>query len=112
VQPDNVEALYHRALIQAASEDAELRDAKQAASDASRACELTEWTQWEPIFALAAACAESGDFEAALKWQMKALTLVTDKELRDNFVKVIKCYRQRIPLRMEPDLTNLFPVRA
>jgi hypothetical protein len=99
-------------MIQSAAEDAEIRDGKQAVADSRRACELTDWSRWEPIAMLAAASAESGDFAAAVKWQTKALTLVTEKEIRAILQITLKKYRQRIPLRIGPDLEKLFPARA
>ena len=50
-------------------------DGKQAVEDATKACELSEWQNPLYLAGLAMAYAESGDFDAALKWQQKAIEL-------------------------------------
>ena len=57
----------------------ELRDEDQAAANATRACELTNWTDHRYIAALAAVSACVGDFASAASWQRKAIELLTDE---------------------------------
>lgn len=62
-------------LLSTSSND-EIRDAEEALRLATRACELTRWKSSFELEAFAAACAENGDFESAVKWQTEAIRLM------------------------------------
>jgi len=65
----HAQARAQRAWLRAACPDAKFRDAKLAYADARKACELTGWKDSASLEALAAAYAESGQFDEAVKWQ-------------------------------------------
>ena len=58
--------------------DPDVRNGQRARECATRACELTEWGEAGFLDTLAAACAECGEFDDAVKWQEKAIELVGD----------------------------------
>lgn len=66
-------AYKNRAWIRATCPDAALRDGAKAVEDAKRACELSGWSDPTGLATLAAAYAESGEFEEAVRWQTQAL---------------------------------------
>jgi Flp pilus assembly protein TadD len=53
--------------------EAHIRDGKQALAMAKKACELSQWDEWMPIASLAAAYAELGNFEEAVRWHNQAI---------------------------------------
>jgi tetratricopeptide (TPR) repeat protein len=61
------------AWIEATCPDPSVRDGKEAVAAATKACELTEWKDWNWIDTLAAAYAEGGDFKRAIQFEEQAL---------------------------------------
>lgn len=114
-QNDPVTALplHGLAWLQATHPLAELRNGPDAIKNATRACELTKWEDGSYIDTLAAAYAEAGDFESAVKWQEKAIALVTKPwhhmldigmKARIELYKAGKSYHAS-PLRMDAELS-------
>ena len=72
LDPKHANALANRAMIRAGCPDKAVRDAKKALADATQACQLTGWKVGYPLEAYAAACAEGGHYDEAVKWQTRA----------------------------------------
>jgi tetratricopeptide (TPR) repeat protein len=89
-----------RAWIWATCPDATYRDGNKAVLSATKACELSNWTDAQNLDCLAAAYSETGDFEAALKWQRKANALHDDAESKSMGEVRLKLYAQRKPCRV------------
>jgi tetratricopeptide (TPR) repeat protein len=56
------------------------RGGARAIEQAKKACELTEWKDPSCLSALAAAYAEQGEFQEAIRWQEKAIALATESD--------------------------------
>lgn len=91
-------ARNERAWLQATTNDVKYRNGKQAIDDATKACELTEWKVANFIDTLAAAYAESGDFENAVKYQERALE-GAEEAMKAQFADRLKLYEERKPYR-------------
>ena len=100
--PDNAYLHNNKAWLLATCPDDAVRDGELAIEHATEACELTAWNNFAYVDTLAAAYAESGDFESAVKWQEEAIALAPDgyhsefrKRLR--LFKAGKAYREGVP---------------
>jgi Co/Zn/Cd efflux system component len=77
-----------------------LRNGSRAVKHANHACELTEWKNVAYVDTLAAAYAELGDFDSAVKWQKESINLLDEKqpaELRAEFEERLKLYQSGKP---------------
>jgi tetratricopeptide (TPR) repeat protein len=98
LNPDLGLAYTVRSQILASSPDPEVRDGEQAVQSATRACELVGWDQWQCLAPLAAAYAETGDFDSAINWASKAIEIPTDVQ-HENLEKELRLYKSRKPFR-------------
>ncbi len=73
VDPEDESVLNNLAWLLSTSPEDALRDGKRAVGIAAKACELSEWKKPHIISTLAAAHAESGDFEQARKFSRQAV---------------------------------------
>jgi tetratricopeptide (TPR) repeat protein len=101
--PQQWEGYYGWAKILGTAPWSQMRDGKRAKTMAEKACELSKWRQWKAIAALAAAYAELDDFEAAIKWQTKAMALSQPAEERDQKENTerLKAYQAGKPYYMK-----------
>ncbi len=91
---------YERiASIRATCPDAKFRDGKQAVRNATKACELTDWKDADCLDTLAAAYAEAGDFDSAIRWEQKAMD--GQPILRSTHRDHLDSYKSHRPRRSE-----------
>jgi tetratricopeptide (TPR) repeat protein len=103
LSPNNDEALSGVAWLRATYPDTSLRNGKEAIRASLKACELMKWKAPWGIFTLAAAYAETGDFEKAVKYQTQAISLQSayspvSKDTRER----LAFYRDHKPWRAKP----------
>ena len=99
LDPGKAPGVQPSAWIRATCPDAKYRDGKQAVASATRACELTEWKDAITLDTLAAAYAEAGDFDAAVKWQTKANAMFPEGKDKSEGEARLKLYQARKPYR-------------
>jgi tetratricopeptide (TPR) repeat protein len=104
VAPRDPEAVNNLAWLWATCPEERWRDGAKALESAQLVCKLTEWK--EPFYfdTLAAAYAELGQFDEAVKWQRKALAspeAFSDDKERDQARRRLQLYEQRQPFREE-----------
>lgn len=88
------------AITMATSTHPEGRDGKAALILARHACEATGYRNAQYIATLAAAYAEVGEFEQAIKWQRTAIGLESNHPRSRGFdLAVLRLYEKRRPLR-------------
>jgi tetratricopeptide (TPR) repeat protein len=91
---------HHLAWLLAACPDAKLRDGKKAVASAKKACDLTGWKDAVLLDSYAAAQAEAGDFDAAVRWEARAIELAP-KENQKEYRQRLELYRMSKPYRFK-----------
>ena len=75
IDPSYSECLVRLAHLYATEPDVRYRNGERAVSLALQGCRITKFTNRVDLETLAAAYAESGDFQEAVKWQQRAIEL-------------------------------------
>lgn len=98
IEPSDDGILNNFAWVLATSPKDELRDGKRSLEMATKACEVTKYQRPHILSTLAAAYAETGDFENARKWSEKAVEQGKD-ELKEQLQKELDSYKDNKPWR-------------
>jgi tetratricopeptide (TPR) repeat protein len=77
------------------------RDGKRAVELATTACESSSWHDACCLLALAVACAESGDFDNAVKWSEEFLGLASDRQ-KKQWGFLLGLFKSGKPYREKP----------
>lgn len=95
-------AAYNKlASILATYPDAKIRDGRKAIEYATQACELTSWKESFYLETLASAYAEAGEFENAVKWQIKVLEMSTSDLDKKTSLSRLELYKAKKPFHKE-----------
>ena len=93
------QALNVSAWLGATCPEARYRNGRMAVMHATRACSLTSNKKADYVDALAAAYAEVGDFDAAVRFEEKALTLRGTPDEREHMREHMASFKQHRPCR-------------
>ena len=99
LDPRNSDAYNSLAWHWATCADGKFRDGKKAVESATKACEITEWKNAYCVGTLAAAHAEVGDFDAAVKFQIKANAMYSAADDRKAGDARLALYQEKKPHR-------------
>ncbi len=101
LDPKYAYSLHGLARLYATCPDDKYRDGKRAVELATKACELSAWKDWGKIDTLAAAYAESGNWDNAIKYQEQAIELATDEKDKAGGRERLELYKNKKPYREE-----------
>lgn len=100
LEPNNAPLQNNVAWNLATSSKESGRNGELAVKFAAKACELTDWKDAGFLDTLAAAYAEAGDFESAIKWQTKAIELAPEAA-KNEIQSRLDLYQEGKPFREE-----------
>ena len=101
LDPNSPLACNNLAWILATCPNDKFRNGDKAVEYAKCGCEATEWKDAKCLDTLAAAYAEAGDFQEAIKWQEKAIEVTDDEKATGNYRKALDLYKEGKPYRDE-----------
>lgn len=105
LNPEEAGIFNNLAWVLATSPKDEIRNGTRAIELAKKAAELTDYKAAYILSTLAAAYAETGDFDAAIEWSEKALA-AADEDLREPLQKELDSFRQKKPWREDLSQEN------
>jgi serine/threonine-protein kinase len=100
-EPQDAGTFNQLGWIWATAPDPDVRNGQRAKECATRACELSEWDDPSYLDTLAAACAELGEFDDAVKWMEQAMEKVPP-EVEDDYRSRLDLYQDGKPVRVTP----------
>lgn len=106
INPAFVTAQNNLSWISATCADASYRNGKLAVEAGTKACELTDWKDANIIDTLAAAYAELGDFEKAVKYQNMCIEMLDKKIDQTGYQERLKLYQAGKPYREAAEESN------
>lgn len=101
--PRDTYVLNRVAWFKATCPNGSFRNGQEAVQESTKACELSKWKDGDFIDTLAAAYAEMGDFNQAIKYQTQALA-IRPPTMPDSFKQMqrhLRSYQARKPFREE-----------
>ena len=96
-RPERV--LNSLAWLRATCPQAEIRNGSEAVELALKGCDLSEWKDWRMIDTLAAAYAERGDFDQAIKYQNQVLQISKSSKDYAKIKQHLALYERHTPCR-------------
>ncbi|MGD9635098.1 MAG: tetratricopeptide repeat protein [Pirellulales bacterium] len=106
---DDEGLLNNFAWVLATSPDDKVRDGKRALELATKAADMSSHSVPHILSTLAAAYAETGDFENAQKWSAKAVELGENDEAREQLGKELESYKAGKPWREKQEQDDKTP---
>ncbi|TWT38814.1 tetratricopeptide repeat protein [Blastopirellula retiformator] len=99
LQPNDDHILNNLAWVLATSPDDSLRNGERSLELAKKACEETNYEAPHILSTLAAAHAETGNFDEAKKWAQKAVDQGTDEDIIGHLKEELASYEAKKPWR-------------
>jgi tetratricopeptide (TPR) repeat protein len=95
---DLADVLKDLAWLHATCPDEKFRNGTRAVDLALHHCKLVGWTNFDSLDTLAAAYAEMGEFDSAVKWEVKALNLAPE-DAKEELGARLKLFQSTKPFR-------------
>lgn len=102
LRPAYAVAWQNMAWLLATCPDDQVRDGKQALAAAKKACDQRQTPVAADIKALAAAYAESGDFQKAVEHQTKVIAMTAEESSKEAERQILAIYQASKPYRTSP----------